>query len=106
MATTSKEKKTKTSTILPLYVKTRNQLVKKEVADAEPLELHLDPLQGDEKDEARGVVELRGGKGAGLRATQRQNDLDSRLLNTSKLIKVTLQIIITIIANVINIKQR
>ena len=70
-----------------MYVKTRNQLVKKEVADAEPLELHLDPLQGDEKDEARGVVELRGGKGAGLRATQRQNDLDSRLVNISKLNK-------------------
>ena len=67
-----------------MYVKTRNQLVKKEVADAEPLELHLDPLQGDEKDEARGVVELSGGKGAGLRATQRQNDLDSRLVNISK----------------------
>ena len=46
--------------------------------------------KGDEKDEVRGVVELRGGKGAGLRATQRQNDLDSRLLNTSKLIKVTI----------------
>ena len=48
LVATSKEKKSKTSTILPLYVKTRNQLVKKEVADAEPLELHLDLLQGDE----------------------------------------------------------
>ena len=33
------------------------------------------------------IVELRGGKGAVLRATQRQNDLDSRLVNISKLNK-------------------
>ena len=33
------------------------------------------------------IVELRGGKGAVLRATQRQNDLDSRLVNISRLNK-------------------
>ena len=76
MAATSKGKEIKTSTILPLFVETRNQLVKKEIADAEPLELHLAPLQGDEKDEARGVVEHGGGNGGGAGASQRQNSLD------------------------------
>ena len=76
MVATSKGNEIKTSTILPLFVETRNQLVKKEVADAEPLELHLDPLQGDEKDEARGVVELGGGNGGGAGPSQRQSSLN------------------------------
>ena len=74
MAAISKGNEIKISTILPLFVETRNQLVKKEIADAEPLELHLAPLQGDEKDEARGVVERGDGRGAG--ASQRQNSFD------------------------------